>query len=67
MVDSDTKMSRHERRILRIMAWLTVAAIVPLSILSILFILVVRARDEATELIELGFEYVNARAVGGYA
>jgi len=44
MVDSDTKMSRHERRILRIMAWLTVAAIVPLSILSILFILVVRAR-----------------------
>ena len=26
-----------------------------------------RTADEVTELIEFGFEYVNARAVGGYA
>jgi hypothetical protein len=42
MVDSDTKTSRHERRVLRIIAWLTVAAVVTLSILSRLFILAVR-------------------------
>ena len=42
MVDSDTKTRRLERRVLRIMAWLIVAAFVTLSILSILFILAVR-------------------------